>query len=156
MRLVSSRKAVSEIIGALLVICITISLGTLLAAYASGLMGQLQSPTSQPYTEQLTLDYYTWLTVNNGPQITIRNDGAAPITLADFFLQGWKNTSDLTLGSNCASPNPYSISVQGSCTLTFPVPSGLTVTSGIAYTVKLVAKDGTIFTFSCIAGSYTH
>jgi hypothetical protein len=32
----------------------------------------------------------------------------------------------------------------------------LTAISGSAYAVKLVATDGTIFTFSCIAGSYTH
>jgi hypothetical protein len=32
----------------------------------------------------------------------------------------------------------------------------LTVTLGIAYMVKFVAKDGTLFTFSIIAGSNTH
>ena len=155
MRLSWSRKGVSEIIGALLVVCITVSAATLFAAYASGLMGSLLEPVSQPYAEQLTLDYYNWATVANGPTITIRNDGAATITLRDFFLQGVKNTTDLTT-SNCPSPNAYVLTVQSSCTLVFPIPTGLTVTSGIAYTVKLVAIDGTIFTFSCVAGSFTH
>lgn len=118
-------------------------------------MGKIQGQLNQPYTEQLTLDYYTWLTVTSGPKITIRNDGASSITLIDFFMQGVRNTSDLTT-TNCPSPNAYVLPVQSSCTLTFPNPTGLTVTSGVAYTIKLVAKDGTIFTFSCIAGSYTH
>jgi len=151
----SSRKAISEIISALLVVCITVSAATLFAAYASGIMGSLLVPVSQPYTEQLTLDYYNWATVANGPTLTIRNDGAATITLGDFFLQGVKNTTDLTT-SNCPSPNAYVFPVQSSCTLTFPIPTGLSVTSGFAYTVKLVARDGTIFTFSCVAGGFTH
>ena len=150
-----SKRAISEVIAALMVIGITVAAGTLFAVYASGTMARIQGQVNQPYTEQLTLDYYTWVTVTNGPKITIRNDGAAPITLMDFFMQGVKNTSDLTTTS-CPSPNAYVLPVQSSCTLTFPNPTGLTVTSGVAYTVKLVAKDGTTFTFSCIAGSYTH
>lgn len=148
MRLPSSRRGVSEIIAALLIVCITVSAGTLFAAYASGVMGRLQSTVAQPYTEQLTLEYYNWLTVASGPTLTIRNDGAAPITFADYFIQGVKITPS---NNNC----PSQLSVQSSCTLTFP-PTGLTVTSGIAYMVKFVGNDGTIFTFSCIAGSNTH
>ncbi|MGA8905902.1 MAG: archaellin/type IV pilin N-terminal domain-containing protein [Candidatus Bathyarchaeia archaeon] len=164
MRPLSSRKGISEIISALLVVCITVSAATLLAAYASGLMGSLQTKVTQPYTEQLTLEYYNWLNcppsstcsgLSQSPTLTIRNDGAATINFADFFLQGVKNTTDLTT-SNCPSPNAYVLPVQSSCTLTFPVPSGLTVTSGIAYMVKFVAKDGTVFTFSLVAGSNTH
>jgi len=152
MRLPSSQRGVSEIIAALLVVCITVSAATLFAAYASGLMGSLQTRVTQPYTEQLTLEYYNWLTVASGPTLTIRNDGMATITFADFFMQGVKNTTDLTPNS-CPSSQ---LLVQSSCTLTFPVPSTLAVTSGMAYTVKFVAKDGTIFTFSIIAGSNTH
>ena len=154
MRLPSSRRGISEIIGALLVVCITVSAATLLAAYASGVMGSLQMRVTQPYMEQLTLEYYNWFNAAGSPSLTIRNDGAATITLADFFMQGLKNTTDLTT-SSCSSPNAYVLPVQSPCTLTFPVPSGLTVLSGIAYTVKFVTNDGAIFTFSIIAGSST-
>ncbi|MGA2626819.1 MAG: archaellin/type IV pilin N-terminal domain-containing protein [Candidatus Bathyarchaeia archaeon] len=148
MRLRSSRKGVSEIIAALLVVCITVSAGTLLAAYASGVMGRIQTTVTQPYTEQLTLEYYNWPIKNatSPPILTIRNDGAAPITFADFFMNGMSTTV-----SGCSS-----LQVQSTCTITFPIPSGLTVTLGIAYMVKFVAKDGTLFTFSIIAGSNTH
>lgn len=149
-----SRKGVAEIIAALLLVCIAISAATLLAIYASGLMGSLQVPVSQPYAEHLALDYYNW-PAGNSLKIIVRNDGVATITLADFFLQGsMEATSGLTF-ANCPS-NPYVLPVQSSCTITLPVPSGLTVTQGTAYSVKLVAKDGAIFTFSCIYGSYTH
>lgn len=163
MSLSPSRKGVAEIIAALLLVCITLSAGMLFAIYASGLMGRLDVPKSQPYTDQLTLDYYNWPcpsgNCNSGSPgtltIIVRNDGASTITLADFFIQGsLESTSGLTF-TNCPS-NPYVLSVQSSCTIALSVPSGLSVTQGVAYTVKLVANDGTIFTFSCIYGSYTH
>ena len=151
-----SRRGISEIIAALLVICITVSAGTLLAAYASGVMGRLQTTVTQPYTKQLTLEYYNWLNCPSGskcsgssqsPTLTIRNDGAATITFGDFFMNGMSTTV-----SGCSS-----LQVQQTCNnITFPIPSGLTVISGIPYTVKFVANDGTIFTFSIIAGSNTH
>lgn len=150
MKLPTSRRGISEVIAALLVICITVSAGTIFAVYASGLMGGLQTKVTQPYTEQLTLEYYNWLTVASGPTLTIRNDGAAPITFADYFIQGIKITT--VSPDNCPSVLP----VQSSCTLTLQIPSGLTVISGIAYALKFVANDGTVFTFSCIAGSNTH
>ena len=160
MKLAQSRKGVSEIIAALLVVCITVSAATLFAVYASGLMGNILKPASQPYTEQLTLDYYNWCTTwaNDNCNsigsltVTIRNDGAATITFADFFIQGAKTTASPLTG--CPSSWP-ALAVQSACPLSISVPTGVTVTSGIAYLIKLVATDGTIFTFSCIAGSYT-
>lgn len=166
MNRVGSRRAVSEIIAALLIVCITVSAATLFAAYASGIMGAIQKPVSQPYTEQLTIDYYCWGSWSGGycntstitsVLVTIRNDGAATITFADFFIQGFKATSVTPSSSGCPSASsPYYLNVQSVCTLTISVPTGLTVKSGIAYSVKFVATDGSIFTFSCIAGSYTH
>jgi len=161
MRWPSSRKGVSEILAALLLISITLAAGTLFAVYASGLMGRILVPESTPYTEQLTLDYYTWSCPsgncnNPGPTVIIRNDGEASVTLADFYIQGVSIATSSITHSNCPSPNWYTLPIQNTCTLTLPIPSSLTVISGSAYAVKLVATDGTIFTFSCIAGSYTH
>lgn len=155
MNSLSSRKGIAEIIAAMLLILITLSAAILLGVYASGLMGHIMVQQSQPYNEQLTLDYYNWPTNPGSLKITVRNDGLATITLADFFVQGLpENTAGFTF-ANCPS-NPYVLPVQTSCTITIPAPSGLTVTQGTAYTVKLVSKDGAVFTFSCIYGSYTH
>ncbi len=141
----------------MLMITITVAAGVLLYVYSSGVVGGLdRTNVAQPYTESLTLDYYNWLNPANAPQLTLRNVGSAQITFADFFMAGMGNTSDLTFGSNCPSPTPYVLAVQSSCTVTFPIPTGLTVTSGVAYAVKIVAKDSSIFSFSCIAGSNTH
>ncbi len=152
-RLLSSRKGVSEIIAALLMITITVAGATLLYVYVEGLMGSLQTNVSQPYSEQLSLDYYDW-TNTNSLKLTLRNVGPVQISLADFFIAGAQNTTSLTFGGGCNSPRGV-LPVQTSCAVTFPVPAGFTVKSGVAYTVKIVAKDGTIFSYSCIAGSLT-
>ena len=158
MRGLSSRKGVAEIIAALLLVCITLSAGIMLAVYASGLMGRLDVPRSQPYEEQLALDYYSWPYVagsNPGSlEIIVRNDGVATTILADFFIQGSLEPASGVTFSSC--PSSPSVTVQTTCTITLAVPSGLTVTQGTAYIVKLVTKDGAIFTFSCVYGSYTH
>jgi hypothetical protein len=127
---------------------------TLLYVFAEGLMGGLPSNVSQPYLEQLSLDYYDW-TNTNSLTLTLRNVGSAQIRFSDFFIAATRNSTALTFVGGCVSPQGM-LPVQASCTLTFPVPVGLTITSGIAYTVKIVAADGTTFTFSCIAGSNTH
>jgi flagellin-like protein len=163
MGLGSSQKGISEIISALLVITITISAGTLFAVYASGTLGRIETQaTSQPYLDQLTLEYYNWPIVSapggctsssaTDLCMTVRNDGASNIIFVDYFMQGVRNTSDVK-PTSCST-----LTVQSSCNLDFPVPTGLTstISGGTAYTIKLVAKDGTLFTFSCVYGSYTH
>jgi len=181
MQWASSRKGVSEVIAAMALISITVAACVAFTVYASGMMGRLQAPVSQnpPYAEQLSLVYYQWLCPNGSCSssyltVTIMNDGEATITLVEFFVQGVKNSTGplkagpvtiagtcdrcgQTVGVNCPSPSAYVLQVGVSCTLTWwPVPSTVPVTSGVQYLVKLVAKDGTIFAFWLVAGSYTH
>jgi len=158
-RSLSSRKGASEIIAAMLLIVITVAASILLYAYVSGLMGRLQGVSvQQPYLEQVALDYYDWSgTSTCSPSITIlcltlRNVGVAKVTMSDFFIAGTRNTTGLTFGAGCNSPQRGVLAVQSSCVLTFPVPSGFTPTPGVAYNVKIVTKDGAILSYSCIAG----
>jgi len=172
MRSTLSRRGLSEIIAALMVVCITISATALFAIYASGLMGSILKPVTQPYTEQLTLDYYCWVTGTSTSNtycsttgnlvITVRNNGAATVNLVGYaYVQGAKLTlTTSNLGSNCGTSSLTGVltalTVQSTCTITLPTTAvGSTYSSGVAYIVKLVANDGTIFTFSCIGGSYT-
>lgn len=163
MRLVSSRKGVSEIIAALLVVTITISAMTLFAVYASGVMGSILKPAGQqPYTEQLSSEYYNWNTLSS-LVVDIRNTGVATVNLqtntgvatADYYLSGIKLTTAPTI--SCVAPaTPTAITPGGACTLTFTLTAS-SYTSGIAYVLKIVfMTDGTMFTFSYVAGSTTH
>ena len=163
MRLLASRKGVSEIISALLIICITVSAATLFAAYASGLMGKIQPPVaSQPYTEQFSVEYYNWNTLSS-LTFDLRNTGEATVNLAtaDYYLSGVQQAcssgSCVTNPSGGTCTSTSAVAPATACLITLaPSPSG-SYSSGIAYVLKIVlTKDGAIFTFSLIAGSYTH
>ena len=150
------RRGVSEVIAAMLLIVITVAAAVLLYAYVSGVMGRLQgAAVSQPYLEQVSLDYYDWSGTSTCSTtiailcLTLRNVGVAKVTMSDFFIAGTRNTTDLTFGPGCSKGV---LAVQASCVLTFPVPSSVGATSGDAYGVKVGTKDGAIFSYSCIAG----
>jgi len=155
MRLPSSRRAVSQIIAALLLVCITVSAAALFATYASGLMGKILTPvTAQPYTEQFSVEYYAWNTTSS-LIVHVRNTGSATVNLstADYFLSGIKlTTTASTFSLSCVSPaTSTAVGPTGACSLNW---SSLTsYSSGIAYVLKIVLTDGSTFTFSLIAGN---
>jgi len=156
MRLPSSRRGVSEIIAALLVICIIVSAGTLFAVYASGIMGGLQSPLpSQPYTEQFSVEDYNWITLGS-LIVNVRNTGVVTVNLAtaDYYLSGIKLTTAPTF--SCVSPaTSTAVAPNGACNLTWSLTAS-SYSSGIMYVLKIVVTNGAKFTFSLIAGSNTH
>jgi len=155
MRLPWSRRGVSEIIAALLVVCITVSAATLFAAYASGLMGSLLTTVTQPYTEQFSVEYYSWNTLSS-LSVDVRNTGVATVNLAtaDYYLSGIQLTTAPTF--SCVSPaTSTAVAPTGACSLTWSLTAG-SYSSGIAYVLKVVLKDGATFTFSIVAGSNTH
>ena len=160
--MLSSRKAISDIVAVMLMILIVMAGTTIFYVYSMGLFGSLQGAQPQtPYTKQIALDNYIWInsTSNSNLQtlnLTLRNTGKASVTLADFFINGTKIPSgSVTYQVGCSSP-PGVLAIQASCVVTL---SGLDVTvgvrSGMAYSVKVVTVDGAIFTFSCIAGDLT-
>jgi len=151
-----SHKGISEIIATLLIIMMTVTAGTLFAAYASGVLGRIMNPsTAQPYTEQFSVEDYTWNTLST-LQVNVRNTGLATTNLstADYYLSG---TKIATPTFSCTSPATSTAVVPSSaCQLTWSLTAG-SYTSGIAYVLKIVlTNDGSTFTFSLIAGSNTH
>ena len=153
------RRGASEIIAAMLLIVITVAAAVLMYAYASGLMGRLQGAAqSQPYLEQVSLDYYDWSgtsTCSSGLTIvclTLRNVGVAKVTLTDFFIAGTRNTTDLKFNGTIGGCVQGVLKVQSVCVITFYVPTSVPISSGITYNVKIVTRDGAVFSYSCIAG----
>lgn len=153
------RRGASEVIAALLLISISVAACILLYAYASGLMGRLQGTSqSQPYLDQVSLEYYDWSGTSTCSTslttlcLTLRNVGATKIVMGDFFIAGTRNTTDLKFNGTVTGCAQGVLNVRNMCVITFYVPTGLTVSSGVAYSFKMVTKDGAVFSFSCIAG----
>ena len=156
-----AKKGVSEYVAVMLLILITISGAIILYVYSSGLLGSLQGAQPQkPYANQITLEYYDWTGSSTCSTdihklcLTLRNVGSGIAVLADFFVGGTK-TSPPT--GSCTAYTVNGLGPQGATStcqaiLTVPIT---TVLSGVAYSVRVVTKDGSVFSYSCIAGQST-
>jgi hypothetical protein len=51
-----------------------------------------------------------------------------------------------------ATTGTFNVPLQSSCTLNLAADTSITLTPGVAYTVKLVTADGAVFSYSAIAG----
>lgn len=155
-----NRRAVSEVVGALLMIALAVTAGVVVYVYSSGLIGGLQgAKVNPPYMEKIALDYYRWIlgSSSNGTlTLILRNTGSSQVTLADFFIEGNPMASNATtFGSGCltAPQNPQTLNVNGAGCQVQIFYSSLSFTSGVAYNVRVVTSDGAIFNYSCIAGT---
>lgn len=148
------KKGVSEILAAMLLITITVSASVLFYVYSSGLLGSLTGaqPQSGQYSNQVTLEFYDWTTITT-LTLTIRNVGSGLANIAAYYVNGVKV---IPVTGGCTTIT--TLQPQRSCKVILTIPvtlNGQSVLSGVAYLVKIVTKDGGIFSYSCIAGQRT-
>ena len=158
--MVHGRRAISEIVAALILISIVMAGAVILYVYSSGLLGSLQGAQPQTgYTDHVSLEYYDW-TKMTSLNITVRNTGSSILTMVDFFVGNstWNfnlnpsNSTRVALGSGCNSPAGQ-LNPQGSCRITLKnLP---TLTRGSGYVIKIITRTGATFTYTLIAGSFT-
>jgi len=143
------RKGTSEVIAAMLMIVITVAAAVLLYVYSSGLMGRIEgSAVQQRYANQIILEYYNWPSSNlNNLTLYLRNTGSGQGLLSDFLING--NAAALTKGS-CTTYTTNALKPGSACTAVLTL-SG-TITAGYSYPLQLVTKDGSVFSYSLIAG----
>jgi len=155
------KRGISEIVAALILISIVVAASIVIYVYSSGLLGSLQgaSPQQGEYTNQITLEFYDWTSLNT-LKLTLRNTGSGLAVFAAFYVSG--SEVALKTGSTCttisatitASSTISTLKPQSSCTTILDL-TGLTISAGLAYPVKVVTKDGGVFSYSCIAGHTT-
>jgi hypothetical protein len=164
------KRGVSEIAAAMLLITIAVAASIIVYVYSSGLLGSLQGaqPQQGQYTNQITLEYYDWTDpALHSLKVTLRNTGSGLAVLAAFYVSGQAVT--LKSGSTCAVFNSTrtttlypqatattSIAGRSSrCVAVLGIPDTLTISAGLTYSVRVVTRDGGVFTYSCIAGHST-
>jgi len=139
--MILGKRAVSELLAALLVITITVAGFTVFYLYSVGLFGQLQgAQPQQPYVDRIALEFYDW---TNPAQLKmeIRNVGSSNVVIRAVYINA-NNVTTITWGSapnTCPSGN---LAVQASCLLQLTQPSGLNLTPGIAYSVVFSTARG--------------
>jgi flagellin-like protein len=140
-------RAVNHVIAALLLIAIAVSAAVLLYVFSIGLVTTLSTGGGQQTKQQVIMESYAF-PVNGPLTVTVKNVGLTSVDLSktDFFINGKLATA----GSGCSTIPP----VGGSCTTTLSLPTGYgSLTSGIAYPLKIVTPDGAVFSYSCIYGT---
>jgi FlaG/FlaF family flagellin (archaellin) len=152
-----SKRGVSVIIAALLLIAIAVAAAVLLYVFSIGLMGSLSSSGGSQTKDQLIMAAYNWPT--GGPLVLyVQNVGSSTLNLlttggASYFVNG--NLVAATAGAGTGSTAPACTATQapgtGACAMSLPDPAG-TLTSGSAYPVKVVLADGGVFSYSAIYG----
>lgn len=158
--MVRGRRAISEIVAALILIAIVMAGATILYVYSSGLLGSLQGAQPQTgYTDHVSLEYYDWTKLTN-LTITVRNTGTSVLTMVDFFVGNstWNfnlnpsNSTRVRFGSGCNSPEGQ-LNPQGVCQIALQyIP---TLTQGSGYVVKVITRTGAAFSYTLVAGSFT-
>jgi len=134
-----NRKAVSPVIATLLMIAIAVAAAILVYVWSMGLVGTLQGTGGQQTREQIIMEAYdattaTWT-------LYLRNVGPTSANVTAIYVEG----------KLAANPKKI-ITPSGATSITFSSPTGLTLTPGAAYTVKIVTASGAVFSYSVIAG----
>ena len=145
-----NNRAVSAVIATLLLIAIAVAAAIIVYVFSIGLLGGLQTSGGQQVKQQVIMEAYNWGTAGS-LVLTLRNVGPASVEMQDYFISG---TLVTPTGGSCGySGSTKQLSVGTSCTETLPNPTGVTISTGVAYVIKIVTIDGAVFSYSAIAGS---
>jgi flagellin-like protein len=138
-----SRRGVSQVIAALLLIAIAVAAAVLLYVFAIGLLGSLASSGGQQTKQQVIMEAYFFS--GSALTISVRNVGAATVDMsgADYFLNGVSATPD----NGCM----LTLTISGSCTTTLTVTT-TNLSSGAGYPLKIITPEGGVFSYSVIYG----
>ncbi len=159
-----SKRGVSVIIAALLLIAIAVAAAVLLYVFSIGLMGSLGSSGGQQTKDQVILEAYNWAPLASGGALSsltlyLKNVGSSTVNLsppatgtpgADYFVNG------IAIASPVVSVwRVLQLLAPGSPTCTVALTIVATTgypTTGAAYPVKVVLPDGGVFSYTAIAG----
>ena len=148
-------------------ISIVVAAAFVIYVYSSGVLGSLSGAQPQQlYRNQITLEYYSWpysgaTWPNNMHTLTLtfRNTGSGLALLADFFVNGTAVTLANTAGScftytglTGTTGTTTFLTPGGTCVAVLTIPSTMTITAGYAYSVRIVTRDGSVFTYTLTAG----
>ena len=148
------KRAVSNIIAALLLIAIAVAAAILLYVFAIGLLGSLGSSGGTQTKEQVIMEAYSWPNGGTTMTVTLRNVGSATENLqtADYFVAGVKVASTPSFTCIGSSATASALAPTQSCQATITVPNSGSLTVGAAYSLKIVTPSGGVFSYSVIDG----
>jgi len=147
-----NRRAVSEIIAALLLIAIAVSAAILLYVFAIGLVGSLYTTGGIQTKEQIIMEAYNFPSPGNTLTVTVRNVGPTTENLArsDYFINGIAATvASFSCGAASSALTPGQ-----PCTITLTLSASVVASlmSDVSYPFKMVTPTGGVFSYPVIYG----
>jgi len=133
------RKALSPVIATLLMVAIAVAAAIITYVWSMGLLGGLMGTGGSQTKEQLIIEAYDW-TATGALKVILRNVGSAQVAIAAIYLEG------NSLGAGASTVN-----IGGTVSYSLAV-TGITITSGASYVLKVISATGGTFTFSVVAG----
>jgi flagellin-like protein len=140
-----NRRAVSQVIAALLLVAIAVSAAILLYVFSIGLIGGLQTGGGEQVRQQLIMEAYDWTALGT-LKIWVRNIGATEIVLGDMFVNGL--AVNFVIPTECNN----TFKIQQSCRIIINQFLA-TITPGITYSLRIVTIDGAVFSYPVTAGN---
>jgi len=131
----------------MIVLMVVIVASVLFYTYSTGVLGSLEGANAPVTMDSLRIEAYNWESLNS-LVLNVRNTGVNVLTLntAQWLVAGVLQTTV----SGCSVTLAPGVLCAATITL-----SGVTVSSGIVYVVKIVLSDGSIFSTLAIAGQVT-
>ncbi len=133
-RLLKSRKALSPVVAAIILIAVTVAVSIAVAAW----MGALTFTFMQ--TEELSFTGYTWDSASpyTWIDITVKNTGSADMTLSNVRINDADAEYSFTSGTQ-------SLAAGDDVTLTVTRSGGTAYSSGVKYEFTVITAKGNTF-----------
>lgn len=143
-------RGIAPLIAAMILLMIVVTAGVLFYSYSSNLLGRLQGANPPVTMDNLRIEAYNWQSLGT-LVLNVRNVGANVLTMSNAQSSAqWFVAGVLQTQSGCSGTLSPGVSCAATITIT-----GVTVSNGFVYVVKVVLSDGAIFSASAIAGEVT-
>jgi len=137
-RLLRSRKALSPVVAAIILIAVTVAVSIAVAAWMGALTFTFMG------TEALTISELTWTGPNTGFDLVIDNTGTKDLTITQI---------QVNYGSGSVTqPSGLPMVLKAGESTTAPLSVTFAYTNGTAYDISVVTSSGYKFTDHFIGG----
>lgn len=125
---IRSKRGISTVIASILVLAITVALAVGLLTFGSSFMAS-QQKIQPPTTDQIKIENVYFASATS-VQVTVRNIGTGVANVTDIYINGAHQTVTAQ-------------AISSGQTATFTVtPTGITLVSNQAYTIKAATHNG--------------
>jgi len=144
-KLLRSKKALSPVVAAIILIAVTVAVSIAVATW----MGALTFTFMK--VEKLEVQGHTWSPAVNAENITIsvKNTGTSPLTINKVRINGAEMTKyTASWGSGIWMADDYDLAVGDIANVVIARPSGTTFSSGVLYQFEIVTTTNYICPYS--------